>query len=143
MDQLHCITGGGLEGRYNFVQLHFHWGSDASQGSEHNIQFRSYPAELHIVHYNTKYGSFPDATSHSDGLAVLGILMEMEARDNVALRHIVELFPRILVEGLETNVANPIPLQDLLPDNTDNFYRYHGSLVTLGYQSILIVFCFK
>ena len=45
--------------------------------------------------------------------------MEMEARDNVALRHIVELFPRILVEGLETNVANPIPLQDLLPDNTD------------------------
>jgi carbonic anhydrase len=132
-DKLPYITGGGLEGRYNFVQLHFHWGSDASQGSEHNIQFRSYPAELHIVHYNTKYRSFPDATSHNDGLAVLGILMEMEARDNVALRHIVELFPQILVEGLEMNVVSPIPLQDLLPDNTDNFYRYHGSLVRATY----------
>ena len=33
--------------------------------------------ELHLVHYNTKYGSFADATAHSDGLAVLGIFLNV------------------------------------------------------------------
>ena len=33
------ITGGGLEGRFNFVQIHLlHWGSDSSKGSEHQIK---------------------------------------------------------------------------------------------------------
>ena len=31
------ITGGGLEGRFNFVQIHLHWGSDSSKG-EHQIK---------------------------------------------------------------------------------------------------------
>ena len=62
MDKLPYVTGGGLEGRYNFVQLHFHWGSDSSHGSEHLINFRSYAAELHIVHYAQKYGTIAEAT---------------------------------------------------------------------------------
>jgi hypothetical protein len=37
----------------------------------------SYPAELHIVHYNTKYGSIADAVTRSDGLAVLGIFLKV------------------------------------------------------------------
>jgi carbonic anhydrase len=35
-DELPFITGGGLGHRYNFVQLHFHWGARLS-GSEHRI----------------------------------------------------------------------------------------------------------
>ena len=31
------ITGGGLTGTYEFLQFHFHWGSDSSKGSEHLI----------------------------------------------------------------------------------------------------------
>ena len=34
------LTGGGLADRYNFVQLHFHWGVDSMRGSEHYINFR-------------------------------------------------------------------------------------------------------
>lgn len=37
----------------------------------------SYPAELHLVHYNTKYGTLTEATKHSDGLAVLGIFLSV------------------------------------------------------------------
>jgi len=37
----------------------------------------SHPAELHIVHYNTKYGTYADATTHSDGLAVLGVFLKV------------------------------------------------------------------
>ena len=128
-EKLPYITGGGLDGRYNFVQLHFHWGSDSSQGSEHLIQYRPYPAELHIVHFAQKYGSIAEASKYKDGLAVFGIFIETQARDNVAFRHVVKQFEQILQVGAEANLISPIPLEDLLPDDTTNFYRYNGSLV--------------
>ena len=150
VELLPFVTAGGLNDRYNFVQLHFHWGGDSSRGSEHLIGFRryiikwfwkkkkkklklnllhSYAGELHIVHYNSKYGSFAEATQHSDGLAVLAVLIELGKRDNVALRHIVQQLQQIKVDGEETNLLDPIPIGDLLPENTNNFYRYQGSLV--------------
>ena len=36
-----------------------------------------FSAELHLVHFNTKYGSFGDAVDKPDGLAVLGILLKV------------------------------------------------------------------
>ena len=36
------IMNGGLPGMYEFVQLHFHWGSDDSRGSEHRIDGKKY-----------------------------------------------------------------------------------------------------
>ena len=37
-DNLPYISFGGLSDRYNFYQLHFHWGKDSSRGSEHYIR---------------------------------------------------------------------------------------------------------
>ena len=39
-EDLPFITGGGLTDRFNFVQLHFHWGKDTMRGSEHHINNR-------------------------------------------------------------------------------------------------------
>ena len=36
-DEMPYIINGGLEDKYNFYQLHFHWGKDDSRGSEHRI----------------------------------------------------------------------------------------------------------
>jgi hypothetical protein len=36
IQDLPFITGGGLDGLYQFAQLHFHWG-EGLQGSEHTI----------------------------------------------------------------------------------------------------------
>ena len=41
-EDLPFITGGGLTDRFNFVQLHFHWGKDNMRGSEHHINNRQY-----------------------------------------------------------------------------------------------------
>lgn len=32
---------------YQFLQFHLHWGSDNSKGSEHTIDGKKYPAEVH------------------------------------------------------------------------------------------------
>lgn len=127
------ITEGGLTDPYKFFQLHFHWGRDALSGSEHIINGQPYPAELHIVHYNTKYGNFSEAVAHPDGLAVLGIMIELQARDNIAFRHL-ERFDDILNPDSDKKSAltYPVPLSDLLPDRTGTFYRYNGSLTTPG-----------
>ena len=36
-DTMPYVIDGGLEDRFNFYQLHFHWGGDISRGSEHRI----------------------------------------------------------------------------------------------------------
>ena len=100
-----------------------------------------------MVHFNAKYGTLDKAIEHKDGLAVLGILIETQKRDNVAFRHFVTQFPQVLEEGYKTTLSSPIPLIDLLPDNTDNFYRYNGSLVISSflkpYSYINKIFVFK
>lgn len=40
------ISGGGLPGRYRAIQLHFHWGSPAGNGSEHTLDGRQLPMEV-------------------------------------------------------------------------------------------------
>ena len=37
VDDVPFITGGGLTNRFNFYQLHFHWGKNSLRGSEHHV----------------------------------------------------------------------------------------------------------
>ena len=41
---------------FSFNQLHFHWGSKINQGSEHCIDGKFSPMEIHLVHFNTNLG---------------------------------------------------------------------------------------
>lgn len=67
------VTGGplGIE-KYTFWNFHIHW------QSEHTLNGQSYPAEIHIVHFNLKYGSIGNALDKPDGLAVVGIFFEVQ-----------------------------------------------------------------
>ena len=38
---------------------------------------KSFSAELHLVHYNTKYGDLGNAVDKPDGLAVLGMFIKV------------------------------------------------------------------
>ncbi|VCW79122.1 unnamed protein product [Gulo gulo] len=64
--------------QYIAEQMHFHWGGASSEisGSEHTIDGIRFVAEIHIVHYNSKYESYDRAQSEPDGLAVLAALVE-------------------------------------------------------------------
>ncbi len=43
------------------------------------VLYTRYSAEIHLVHYNMKYASLGDAVDKPDGLAVIGVLVDMDS----------------------------------------------------------------
>ncbi|XP_049271032.1 carbonic anhydrase 7 [Rhipicephalus sanguineus] len=125
------ITGAGLNGWYKFEQLHFHWGSNSSLGSEHRIDGYTFPIEMHLVHMNTKYSTGEEALKHRDGLAVVAVFFQVSPRDNPALSAIVGAL-RQMSSGSTTrvNLTSIPPLRQLMPQDPQLYYRYQGSLTT-------------
>lgn len=125
---------GVLPGNYQALQFHFHWAKDMNMGgSEHTVDGNYYFGELHIVHVNTKYPDVATALSMSDGLAVLGFFVDVQQGDDNAN------FERLLApirngdvvykdDNVEMNMT--WPLNDLMPQNLNNYWRYSGSLTT-------------
>ncbi|KAM8977346.1 carbonic anhydrase 4-like [Pelodytes ibericus] len=117
------ITGGGLTGTYYTIQLHFHWGSETTDGSEHSINGERFPMELHIVNNNT--------ASTKQDLAVLGFFYEETEQDNANYKNLIDALSNI-VDKDKASVVDNIKIEDLIPDSTDlkHYYRYQGSLTT-------------
>lgn len=38
----------------------------------------AFPFQLHLVHYNMKYGDFKTAVDKRDGLAVIGVFLQVK-----------------------------------------------------------------
>lgn len=95
--------------RYDLVQFHFH------APSEHTINGKRYPAELHLVH-----------KSASGDLAVVGVMMDKGA-ENLALAPVWSHLPA--KEGPEEHFTAAVDATSLLPDVRTTF-RYSGSLTT-------------
>ncbi|MGH0186248.1 UNVERIFIED_CONTAM: hypothetical protein FKN15_020777 [Acipenser sinensis] len=78
----------GFDNVFVAAQLHFHWGTVKVPGSEHTVDGLHFPAEIHVVHYNTKYDNLSEAASKPDGLAVLGAFIELsELEDTLKAGH--------------------------------------------------------
>ncbi|XP_068956308.1 carbonic anhydrase 2-like [Petaurus breviceps papuanus] len=121
------LSGGPLIGNYRLIQFHFHWGSSESQGSEHILDGKQYTAELHLVHWNTKYESFKVAVTKDDGLAVIGVFLQMGTA-KPALQKVIDAMNKIQTKG-EESVFTDFDPSSLLPESLD-FYTYPGSLTT-------------
>merc|ERR1711936_389717 len=140
------IMGGRLpEGeRFYFLQLHWHWGSDSSQGSEHTLNGKEFPIEIHLVHVNTKYLDENGAPTNDnlvqpDGLAVLGVFYEISEEDNAGLTDVLAKVSEVAVETARKRKkgrAGPVELdmslalETLLPADTRHYYHYQGGLTT-------------
>merc|ERR1712002_46773 len=124
------ITGGGLTDTYEFLQFHFHWGSDDTKGSEHLIDGKAYPLEVHLVHWNKKYADVGEALGQSDGLAVLGFMFNVSDSDNSAYAPIITALPNVKDAAATAPVTPVAKLEDFLGTGLTDFYRYQGSLTT-------------
>ena len=130
--------------------MHFHWGKNNTEGSEHTFNGISYPLELHLVYYSCDYYSLSEAIDdYANGnileiyddhhvLAVIGILFEI-GDENSALQQILN---NIIINGVKkyhsTNINNNVlnlyytnefDINELLPVNKE-FIGYSGSLTT-------------
>ncbi|KAM3860843.1 carbonic anhydrase 1-like [Diretmus argenteus] len=121
------LTDGPISGIYRLKQFHFHWGASDDRGSEHTVAGTKYPAELHLVHWNTKYPSFGEAAPQPDGLAVVGVFLQIGA-ENDKLQTVLDAFDAIKAKGKQTSFANFDPAI-LLPGSLD-YWTYDGSLTT-------------
>ncbi|CAM5174985.1 unnamed protein product [Eretmochelys imbricata] len=121
----------GLPQTYAAVQLHFHWGSRGQAGgSEHQVNGEIFPAELHIVHYNSEsYANVSEAKQRVDGLAVLGILIEVGNVANPAYDNILDRLKNIQHAGQKISIP-PFDIHELLPGQLGHYFRYNGSLTT-------------
>uniref|UniRef100_A0A8C8RZK0 Carbonic anhydrase n=1 Tax=Pelusios castaneus TaxID=367368 RepID=A0A8C8RZK0_9SAUR len=121
----------GLPQTYVAVQLHFHWGSRGhASGSEHQVNGKAFPAELHIVHYNAdSYANVSEAKQQADGLAVLGIFLEVGDVANPAYDNILNHLKSIQYAGQKVSIP-PFDVHGLLPGQLGHYFRYNGSLTT-------------
>ena len=128
------LSGGPLDGDYNILQFHFHWGSTNYQGSEHTVNGQEYPLELHIVH--TKDGE-DDPLNTPKGLAVTGFFFQLTNRDNPALTPLTDALQEVLDPDTELDFANSDfkideLIGDIAPINgaVTPYSHYEGSLTT-------------
>ncbi|XP_056455729.1 carbonic anhydrase 12 isoform X1 [Gadus chalcogrammus] len=127
-----------LPHRYSAAQLHFHWGSTSTPtGSEHLVNGKRFAAEMHIVHFNSdKYANVSMAVDKSDGLAVLGVLVEV-GEFNPAFDQFLKFINGIKYRNQRVKVPG-FNIRSLLPARLDEYYRYDGSLTTPPcYPSVL------
>ncbi|XP_071373100.1 carbonic anhydrase 9 [Centroberyx affinis] len=119
----------GFDTVYHAAQLHFHWGTVEVPGSEHTVDNVHFPAEIHVVHYNSKYASVSEAASKPDGLVVLGGFIGVGLHENDNYEKILSGLTDVSIEESNTEILG-FNIRHLLPKNLDKFYRYTGSLTT-------------
>ncbi|XP_063447926.1 carbonic anhydrase 1-like [Mytilus trossulus] len=122
------ITGGGLHGRYIVKQFHFHWGKADHRGSEHDVNGKQFPMEMHIVSYSSRFRQYKDALNSTGALAVISFLIDIGGA-NTMFDEICDCFAQIIRE--DDNVTMPLfSMTSLFPSPHDVYYRYYGSLTT-------------
>ncbi|XP_063801731.1 carbonic anhydrase 5A, mitochondrial isoform X2 [Pseudophryne corroboree] len=122
------VSGGPLENPYRLKQFHFHWGVNNDWGSEHTVDSKVYPAELHLVHWNcSKYRTFEEAIMEDNGLAVIGIFLKL-GKHHQQLQNLVHILPTVRYKDSLTGF-NYFDPSCLLPTCSD-YWTYSGSLTT-------------
>lgn len=124
------ISGGDLPGKFRVGGVHFHWGRKDTEGSEHTIDGKRFPMEMHIVTYDeSRYAGVIEASNGDNSIAVLGVLFQLSTADNWALDPIIDHLRDVPVADHPFYIPY-FDLRTLLPANASRYYRYLGSLTT-------------
>ncbi|XP_067345228.1 carbonic anhydrase 4-like [Channa argus] len=144
------ISGGDLSESYDSLQFHLHWGNGSSvPGSEHTVDGKRFPMELHIVNTKSRYnGNTTLASEDPNGIAAFGFLIEVMPGNATgqpeAWRNLTSYLTNITNSGDSVSMAPGISLDDLLVGvNRTKYYRYLGSLTTPDCNEAVVWTVFK
>ncbi|KAL6117041.1 ptprz1 [Pungitius sinensis] len=124
------VSGGGLSSRFRVGTINFHWGrcNATSEGSEHSLSGMKYPLEMQIFCYDSDDFQSLDAAVRDGGrIAALAVLFEISLEDNESFSPVVEAVNTV-TRFDKSGSMEAFTLRSLLPDNTDKYYIYNGSL---------------
>uniref|UniRef100_A0AAY4DA28 protein-tyrosine-phosphatase n=1 Tax=Denticeps clupeoides TaxID=299321 RepID=A0AAY4DA28_9TELE len=115
------ISGGGLSSRFKLSRIVFHWGrcNATSDGSEHSLSGSKFPLEMQI------FGHDSDEAQH---MLSCTCLFQVGIEDNKNYTSIMDGVSSVSRYG--KSPLHPFPLLGLLPDSTEKYYMYNGSLTT-------------
>ncbi|XP_068573087.1 receptor-type tyrosine-protein phosphatase zeta isoform X2 [Cebidichthys violaceus] len=124
------VSGGGLSSRFRVGTITFHWGrcNATSDGSEHSLNGMKYPLEMQIFCYDPDDFQSLDAAVREGGrIAALAVLFEISLEDNQSFSPVIEAVNTVSRFD-KSGSMEAFTLQSLLPNITDKYYIYNGSL---------------